>query len=153
MNTLDAGVYSLLAADTASGGVANIVGTDGDGVKQIYQGKASQKASPPYVIFWQPNDFPQYAFGNTVQSDHVFYAVQGFAADTPTASGPSTAGSLADRLRVLFLNPTLTVTGKTVLSCRPLQTLNPSEDWDDTNGRWVYSRGWIVETWVASSTP
>ena len=149
MNVLAAGLMTLLSADTGAGGVATIVGTDGDGNKQIYQSKASQKAIPPYVLIREPSDFPQYAFGNSNQADHVFYLVQGFAADSPTASGPATAGTLADRIRALCLNPSLTVSGKTVVSCAPLQTTTPLEEWDDTNSRWIYSRGWLIDIWVA----
>ena len=151
MNVLAVAIKTLLDADTGAGGVAALVGTDGDGLKQIYHAKASPKAVPPYVIFREPLDTPLYTYGPTVSGDHVFYAIQAFAADSPTASGTSMAGSLADRIRTLLLSPALTVSGKSVRYCAPLQIMNPTEEWDDINSRWIYGRGWLVEMWVADT--
>lgn len=143
MNALDTGIYNLMSGDTGAGGVATL-STGG-----IFQ-KPPETATPPYTRFREATDELIYAFGNTIQADHFFYVMQAWAKDTPNAaSGPITAGAIADRLRVLFTNPSLTVTGKTVVSCRVDRSLPPLEEWDSTSQAWWYTRGVIVEAWLA----
>jgi len=148
VNALDAGLYSVLAGDTGAGGVAALVGTDRDSNKKIYQLDAPQKADPPYVLFQEAQDTPGYTFGNIDVYDHVFYLVRAFTVDANT-TGPAQAGILADRLKVLLTNPSLTVSGKTVLSARFDRSYPPLKEWDGANNRYFYSRGVLVEIWVS----
>ena len=146
MNVLDAGIYSLLAADSGAGGVATLA-TGG-----IFQLSVPQGTIPPYVLFEELIDNPNYNFGNVNSCDYIPYAFRAFTIDDVNASspvsGPFQAGRLADRFRALFSNPSISVSGKSVISCRMLRSIPPSKEKDETGSRWIYSRGALVEMWV-----
>ena len=135
-------MYSKLAADSGAGGVA-LLATGG-----IFQLDAPQKTTPPYVVFQEAHDTPGYTFGNTLAFDHVFYMIRGFAVNA-NEDGPQTAGKIADRLKTLLTNPSLTVTGKTVLSCRFDRGYPPLKEFDSANNRFIYSRGVLIEAWLS----
>lgn len=148
MNALDVGLRAVLVADTGAGGV-NHATTGATG--GIFQLNAPQKTVPTYVIFQEAADTPNYAFGNSNQADHIFYMIRVFAVDDPNAtlgSGPFRAGAMADRLKTLLTNPSMTVTGHTLLSARFDRTYPPLSEWDGANNRYIYSRGILIEVWV-----
>lgn len=142
MNALDAALYSALSGDSGAGGVAALA-TGG-----IFQVDVPQHALTPYVIFQEAQDTPGYAFGNVLKYDHVFYVVRGFAVDA-NEDGVQTVGKIADRLKVLLTNPSLSVSGKTLLSARFDRSLPPTKEWDPANKRFIYGRGIICEIWVS----
>lgn len=142
MNVLDTAIQAVLAADNGAGGVFTL-STGG-----IFQAKAPQGVFPPYTLWQEATDVPGYTFGNTLKFDHFFYVFRAFAVDANT-SGPYQAGAIADRLKALLTNPTLTVTGKAVLSARFDRSLPPLEEWDDANNRYIWMRGIIAEIWIA----
>ena len=141
MNVLDTALKTKLDADTGAGGVANLA-TGG-----IFQLDAPQKTVPPYLIFQEANDTPGYTFGNLLAFDHVYYVLRAFAVNA-NEDGPQTAGKIADRLKVLLTNPSLAVSGKTVLSCRFDRSYPPLKEFDSANNRFIYSRGVLIETWL-----
>lgn len=146
MNVLDASISTALDADSGAGGVAALA-TGG-----TFQLDAPQGTVPPYVIWQEASDFPGYAFANTLKYDHVFYMLRAFAVDDPNTtheSGPLTAGKIADRLKALLTNPSLSVSGKTLLSARFDRSYPPLKEWDAANNRYVYSRGILCEVWVS----
>ncbi len=142
MNVLDIAIKSALSADSAPGGVAALA-TGG-----IFQLDAPQGTSPPYLIFQEANDQPGYTFGNTLVYDHAFYMIRGFTADGNT-SGQAQASVIADRLKTLLTNPSLSVSGKTVLSSRFDRSYPPLKEFDSANNRWIYSRGVLCEIWLS----
>lgn len=150
MNALDVGLAAVLEADTGAGGIATLVGVDQNSLKKIYQLDAPQKVTPPYVLWQEVHDLPGYAFGNTLKFDHAFYMLRAFAVDANT-SGPSQVSVIADRLKTLLTNPSLSVSGKVVLSARFDRSYPPLKERDNANSRYVYSRGILCEVWVANT--
>lgn len=147
MNVLDVGLAAVLEADTGAGGVATLVGVDQNNLKKIYQLDAPQKVTPPYVLWQEVHDLPGYAFGNTLKFDHAFYMLRAFAVDANT-SGPSQVSVIADRLKTLLTNPSLSVSGGTVMSARFDRSYPPLKERDNASNRYVYSRGILCEVWV-----
>lgn len=146
MTTLDAAMRTVMTADTGSGGV-NHSSTGATG--GFHQLDAPQGTLYPYVVFQEASDVPGYAMGNALKFDHVFYMIRAFAKDSPTDGGAIVVGSLADRLKVLFTNPSLSVSGKTIMSCRFDRSFPPLKEKDRiTSGDFVYSRGVLVEVWL-----
>lgn len=145
MIVLEVGLQAVLDNDAA---LIALIGTDTDGNKKTYQGKTPQGVVPPYLIWQEASDFPGYAFGNTLRYDHTFYMFRAFAVDANT-SGASQAGAIADRLKVLLTNPSLTVSGKSVLSARFDRSYPPTEEFDSANNRHIWGRGVLIEVWVA----
>jgi len=142
MNALDIGLRAALVADSGTGGVAALA-TGG-----IHQQDAPEKTVEPYVIFQEASNDPTYAFGNALQADHFFYLIRAVAADA-NESGPVTVAKIADRLKTLLTNPSLSVSGKTLLSCRFDRSYPPLRERDEVNQRNVYVRGILAELWVA----
>lgn len=142
MIALDVGLLAALNADSGAGGVFTLA-TGG-----IFQLDAPQGTTPPYVIFQEAADTPGYTFRNTNVFDHLFYMIRAFGVDANT-SGQAQVGTIADRLSVLLTNPSLTVSGKSVLSCRFDRSYPPLKEWDAANNRYVYSRGILCEVWVS----
>lgn len=133
-----------MAADTGAGGVNHATTGATGGIHQL---DAPEKTNPPYLIFQEASDVANYAFSNALKTDHVFYMVRAFAVDA-NAGGATTVAILADRLKALFTNPAMTVTGKSLLSCRFDRSFPPVKERDKTNQRWLYSRGVLVEVWL-----
>lgn len=145
MYQLDIGLRTVLTADTGAGGVSTLA-TGG-----IHQMDAPEGTSPPYVIFREASDLPLYGFGNSLQADHFFYYFMGVAVDA-NESGPVTAAKIADRLKFILTNPTnpsLTVSGKTVVGCRFDRSYPPLKERDETGQKWIYTRGILAEVWLA----
>lgn len=142
MNVLDIAVYSKLTGDAGAGGV-NTLATGG-----IHQMKAPQTAGLPRVVFQELTRKNLYTF-RVLAAGHVFYQFKALAADTPTDEGATLAGTIADRMETLLLDPTMTITGKTLLYCRPDTSIPPYPEWDDVNSRDIYHKGFIAELWLA----
>lgn len=142
MNALDIAIYSKLTGDTGAGGV-NTLATGG-----IHQMKAPQTAGLPRVHFQELLDTALYTFA-ALSADHVFYQFKALAADTPTDEGATLAGTIAERMRTVLFDPTMTVTGKTLLYCRFERSIPPYPEWDDANSRDIYHKGFIAEIWLA----
>lgn len=141
MNALDIAIYSNLTGDTGAGGV-NTLATGG-----IHQLKAPQTAGLPRVHFQELLDSPLYSFA-ALSADHFFYQFKALAADT-TVEGATLAGTIAERMRSILSDPTMTVTGKTLLYCRFERSIPPYAEWDEANGRDIYHKGFIAEIWLA----
>lgn len=127
--------------------MASLVGTDGDGNKQIYQLIAGRTANFPYVIYQELLDTAAYTF-TALSADHVFYQIKALAVDA-NSSGPVIAGQIADRLRVLLTDPVLNVSGKTVLYCRFIRSIPAYAERDEAGDRYIYHRGGVYELWIA----
>lgn len=152
MNVLDAAIYLMMVSDTGAGGIATI---STGGIHQLDAPEEQPDGSatvPPYTIFRSASNDPNYTFGNTLAFNYGVYAIQGYATDVPAGvpmpDGLSVSGAIADRLFTLFLNAALTVSGRTVACCRPLSEIAPQKERDTTSNRWLYSRGWLIETWL-----
>lgn len=142
MNALDQAFYDLLRADTASGGVSE------DLTGGWHLDDAPQKTPRPYGIFREAADDPVYTLGNTNAFDGIVYAVQTFAINTVVIDGPEFVGRKADRMKLLFTNGSLAVSGKVVASCRPLRAISPLKERDENDNQFIYSRGWLIELWL-----
>ena len=142
MRDLDIGLRAVLTADSGAGGVS-MLATGG-----IHQLRAPEKTVEPYVVFGEASDFGLYGFGNSLQADNVFYFFRAVAVDA-NESAASVVAKIADRLKVVLTNPTLTVTGKTVISCRFDRSYPPLPERDEINQRDIVSRGILAEVWLA----
>lgn len=138
-------MYSKLTGDSGAGGV-NTLSNGG-----IFQGTAPQETSFNYTVFQELLDTPLYTF-NALAADHFFYQIKHLAvndANSTTISGPFAAGALADRTRVLLMDPVLNVSGKTVLYCRFIRSIPFYSEWDETNDRDIFHKGGIYELWLS----
>ena len=142
MNALEISLYSKLTGDTGPGGV-NTLATGG-----IHQLIAPQTAGLPRVHFQQLLDTAAYSF-SALSADHFFYQFKALAADTPTDEGATLAGTIAERMRTVLFDPTMTVTGKTLLYCRFERSIPAFAEWDDTGSRHIFHKGFIAEIWLA----
>jgi len=133
---LDQAIYSLLTADTGSGGV-NTLATGG-----IHQLTAPLTAGLPRVIFQEVLVTPAYSF-STLNADNVYYQLKGLAADTPTDEGASMAAKIAERMRTLLFNAVLNGS----IYCRMQRSIPAFSEWDTVNSRHIYHKGFIVQIW------
>ena len=144
MNALDVAITSKLIGDVEAGGVNHpTTGATGG----FHQGTAPQTATFPRLHFQELIDTALYSF-SALQADHVFYQFNWFAVDG-NEEGVTVAGRLAERARTLFTDPSMSVTGKTLLYSRFERSIPQGFDWDDTNNRYVYSKGFILEVWLS----
>lgn len=137
---------------------AKMIGDTGaTGLNTLSNGGVHQLAPPEtvvfnYTVFQRLTRDPVYAYGNTAQASSFFYQIKHYTinkANNTTVSGPEAAGKMADRTVELLTNPSLTVTGQSVLSCRFDRAIPDFSEWDDAQRRWVYSKGGIFEVWLA----
>lgn len=142
MNVLEQAIYSELTGDTGASGV-NTLATGG-----IHQLVAPQDAGLPRVYFQQLLNTALYSFA-ALSADHFFYQFKALAADTPTAEGATLAGTIAERMRSILLDPTMSVTGKTLIYCRFERSIPAFAEWDEANSRHIYHKGFIAELWLA----
>jgi len=148
LNALNDSIYSLMTADTIVGGVNNATTGATGGFHQLI---APQNAGFPRVHFQEILDTGVYSFQN-LSADHCYYQFTVYAVDSPigTETGTATAGRLAERLRVLLTDPSMSVTGKTLLYSRFDRSIPPQAEWDDFGGgRFIYSKGFYLELWLA----
>lgn len=141
---LDEAIYAKMVADTGAGGV-NHATTGATG--GFHQGVAPQNATFPRIHFQELLDTAFYSF-QTLKIDHCYYQFTAFAVNS-NETGTKTAGRLAERARTLFTDPSMSVSGKTLLYSRFERTIPPTFQWDDTSNRYIYSKGFILELWLA----
>jgi len=140
MEALYIGLLTKLNADTGAGGVKTL---STGGIFQL----TAKDATPPYTVFQELLDLPGYSF-TALQFDSVAIQIKHFAVDANTA-GADLAGQLADRCRILLLDPILTVSGKSVLYCRFIRSVPPMAEYDEAAKRFIYSKGGMFEIWLA----
>jgi hypothetical protein len=149
MNAIDAAVKSFIEADTDPGGMSE---PDQGATGGVHQGTAPQNAPFPRYHFQEIDDIALYSLSRLV-ADHCFYALTALAVDDPVNGGREgayTAGRLIERARTKFTDPNgLTVDGKTLLYCRYRNALAPGFEKDTTQDRYIYSKGMVLEIWLA----
>ena len=144
MNALDIAIYSLMTIDTGAGGVNHATTGATGGFHQLV---APQNAGFPRIHFQEILDTALYSFRNLI-SDHCYYQFTVYAVDS-NETGTTTAGRLAERLRSLLTDTSMSVTGRTLLYSRFERSFPASAEWDDTNSRNIYSKGFLLELWLA----
>lgn len=144
MNTLDVAIATTLTADTGTGGVNHVTTGATGGFHQLV---APQGSTFPRIHFQELIDTPLYSFRNLI-ADHCYYQFTSFAVDG-NEEGVTVAGRLAERARALLTDPSMSVTGKTLLYSRFERSLPARAEWDDTSSRHIYSKGFILEVWLA----
>lgn len=146
MESLNKALYAAMTGDTGTGKLATL---SNGGFHQLV---APEGAVFNYTVFQRLLRTPEYAFQNTVAAGHFFYQIKHYAinkANSTAINGPEAAGLMADRCVALLTNPSLSVSGQTVLSCRFDRSIPDGAEWDDAAKRWIYSKGGIFELWLA----
>lgn len=149
MNAIDLALKAFIEADTDPGGMNE---SENGAIGGVHQGVAPQNTAYPRFHFQEIDDIGVYAFSRLV-ADHLFYALTALAVDDPINGGREgafTAGRLIERARTKLTDPAgLVVAGKTLLYCRFQHALAPGFDKDDTQDRYIYSKGMVLEIWLA----
>ena len=152
MNVIDAAVKSFIEDDTEAGGMNE---PEFGAIGGVHQGVAPQNTPFPRYHFQEIDDFALYSFGG-LAADHCYYSLTALAVDDPIGGGREgafTAGRLRDRARTQFTDPygpaPLVVEGKAVLYSRFLRSLAPGFEKDTNLDRYIYSKGMILELWLA----
>lgn len=149
MNAMDIAIQSAMLADTGSGGLNE---PDVGAIGGFHQLVAPQNSAFPRVHFQMLDDQPLYSFTSNV-ADHLFYQVVAHAVDDPInggREGVQTSGRLAERARALFTDPAgVSVSGKTLLYSRFMNSIPPDAVKDENLDRYVYSKGMVLEIWLA----
>lgn len=149
MIAIDAGIKTFIDADTDVGGMNE---PELGAIGGVHQGVAPQNTAYPRFHFQEIDDVAAYAFGGLV-ADHCFYSLTALAVDDPIDGGREgafTSGRLIERARTTFTDPNgLSVNGKTLLYCRYRNALAPGFDKDETQDRYIYSKGMVLELWLA----
>ena len=144
MNALDIAITSLLDGDTVAGGVNNASTGATGGFHQLV---APQGATFPRIHFQELLDTGIYSFAN-LNADSVYYSFIVYAVDG-NEEGVAVAGRLAERARSILTDPSMSVTGKTLLYSRFDRSLPARAEWDDTGNRFIYSKGFYLQLWLA----
>ena len=144
MNALDIAITSTLNADTGAGGVNNASTGATGGFHQLI---APANATFPRIHFQELVTSALYSF-QTLSADHCYYQFTSFAVDG-NEEGVTVAGALAERARTILTDPTMSVSGKTLLYSRFERSLPARADWDDVIKKHIYSKGFILELWLA----
>jgi hypothetical protein len=142
---LEKAIYSKLSGDNGAGGVATL---STGGIHQLF---GTQGGSFPKTIFQELTFIHNYTF--TARAFiKGFYQFKAMAIDpvNTTDQGVSLAGAIVDRIVTLLTDPGFTVTGSSLLYCRPTHSLPPSVEWDKENGRSIYHKGIICEMWLTN---
>lgn len=146
MNVLDLALKAAMVADTGSGKLATL---SNGGFHQL----VAPKGTPfNYTVFQRLTRDQVYSFGNVPVANHFFYQIKHYSVDdanNTTKSGQEVAGLMADRAAVWLTNPSLTVSGQTVLGCRFDRAIPDSAEDDKTLGRSIIGKGGIFEIWLA----
>lgn len=142
---LNQAIYSKLSGDSGIGGV-NTLSTGG-----IDQVISRQGAGYPRTIFRELPFVHGYSFRSRV-CVHGFYNFTVQAVDPVNTSdeGLSLVDAIVDRLIVLFTDPTISVSGSSLLYCRPDRTVPATSEWDQANNRNIYYKGIICELWLTN---
>lgn len=149
MNALEQALYTTLTADTGTGGVnhASTGATGGFHNPVAPQKVNGQPVGYPRMHFQELLNTAIYSFQN-LNADHCYYQFTVFTVDS-NEEGIATAGRLAERARALLTDPIMSVTGKSLLYSRYERSIPVRAEWDDTNSRNIYSKGFILELWLA----
>ena len=138
ISAINVGFYNLIisnaALQTALGGSA--------GDKKIYQVKAPQSASLPYITFGLLTESPIGTFADFEAIEDLTYWVNCFSS-TSTAS----IAGIADAVMGALDDKTLTVQGYTSMKC--LREFTSSPTWDTETGVYMISlryRIWLDKT-------
>lgn len=148
MNELDKALKAKMAADTGAGGLATL--SNGGFHQQV----ADENTPYNYTIFERLTDLPEYAFGNAVASDYTPYQIRHYSvkgANNSSLSPQEVTGKMLERAKTLLTNPSLNVTGKTVLCCRFDREIPLRPEWDETLKRWIFGKGAIYALWLANA--
>lgn len=141
---LDQALYAKLTADTGVGGV-NHATTGATG--GFHNGAAPQGAGFPRVHFQELAKTREYTF-TTLSHERGYYQISAFAVDG-NSEGVTIAKTLAERIETLLTDPSMAVTGKSLLCCRPERMDPMFYERDDPNDRFIYSQRLILEVWLA----
>lgn len=145
MNAIDKAIKDFVEADTEAGGMNE---PDNGAIGGVHQGVAPQNTLYPRYHFSEIDDIGVYSFGGLV-ADHCYYSLTALAKDD-SREGVFTAGRLIERARTKFTDPQgLTIDGKTLLYCRFMRSLVPTFEKDTTGDSYIYSKGMILEIWLA----
>ena len=147
MNALEESIVTLAMADTGSDGMNH---PQTGAIGGFHQGVAPEGTPFPRMRFQQIDDIGVYSFSRLV-ADHCFYSLVFDAVDDPQlGEGAAIAGDLAERARSKFTDPHgLTVNGKTLLYYRFRHALTPMFTKDSTHDRYIYTKGMVLEIWLA----
>lgn len=156
MNTIDAAIVAFIEADTDPDGMNE---PEAGAVGGVHQGVAPEKTPFPRYVFQSVDNNPAYAFAGLV-ADHALYQLTAQAVDdilihenTGTQEGREgafTAGRLIERARTKFTDPDgMVIDGKTLLYCRYQRDTVPQYLKDEGRERYIYSKGMLLELWLA----
>lgn len=147
MNAVDEMIVTAMNADIDPGGLNEPENGATGGFHQLV---APQDAGFPRNRFQELDRDRLYAFGGPV-ADHFFYQLVFDAVDHPTrGEGAAIAGRLKERAIDLFTDPDgLIVSGKTLLYSRFRMDVPPQAIKDETQDRYIYSKGMVLEIWLA----
>lgn len=159
MNAIDKAIKDYIEADTEAGGMNE---PESGAVGGVHQGVAPQNTPYPRYHFAEIDDIGVYSFSKLV-ADHCYYSLTALARDDVVVheesgqpeerEGVFTAGRLIERARTKFTDPfgaqPLAVAGKTLLYCRFMRSLVPTFEKDSTGDSYIYSKGMILEIWLA----
>jgi hypothetical protein len=150
MNVIDAGIVAFIDADTDPDGMSE---PEAGAIGGVHQGVAPQGTLFPRYVFQEVDDLPAYAFAGLV-ADHVLYQLTVQAVDDVAGNvgreGAFTAGRLIERARTKFTDPDgLTIDGKAIMYCRFQRNTVPQFTKDETQDRYIYSKGMLIELWLA----
>lgn len=145
---LDIAFYTRLTGDAGTGGINHpVTGATGGFHNPV----------APQIVGGQPVGFPRvhfselvttamYAFAN-LSANHVYYQFTTFAVDGQSG-GVTITKTLSERIRTLLTDPSMSVTGSTLLHCRFIRTNPLVAERDETKDRFIYSQGIIVEAYL-----
>ncbi|HEX5704872.1 MAG TPA: hypothetical protein VFX97_16865 [Pyrinomonadaceae bacterium] len=148
MNELDRSLKAKMTADGGAGGLATL--SNGG----FHQQAADENTPFNYTIFERLTDLPSYTFGNVTAFNYTPYQIRHYSvkgANNSTLSPQEVTGKMLDRTIVLLTNPSLNVTGKSVLCCRFDREIPLRPEWDETLKRWIYGKGAIYALWLTNA--
>ena len=138
ISAINVGFYNLIVGNAALQTLLG--GSAGD--KKIYQVKAPQSASLPYITFGLLTESPIGTFADFESIEDMTYWVNCFSS-TSTAN----IAGIADGVMGALDDTTLTVTGYTSMKC--LREFTSSPTWDSETGIYMISlryRIWLDKT-------
>jgi hypothetical protein len=115
----------------------------------VYNAKALESASFPYLIFQQQASSPvEYAMGQGIVDETTFWVVQGFADENSSSSkSPQEVAETIAQNALTAIGTTMTLTGGgTVAWMGRVQDTPPIES--QQGDRYVYQRGFLLRVSV-----
>lgn len=141
---LDVAFYSELTGDTSGVNDPDTGAIGGFHNPVAPQSINSQPVGYPRVHFMELVNTASYSFRN-LSHDTCYYQFTVYAVDSPTSAGITAAKTLAEQIRALLTDSNLTLSSGAVLYCRFDRTLPIGTEWDEINGRYIYSQGLIMK--------